>query len=50
MTPAPAGPTEFASARHRVLPEITRELKGKIDRVWDAFWSVGTSNSLEVIE
>jgi len=39
VTPAPAGPTEFASARHRVLPEI-----------WDAFWSGGTSNSLEVIE
>ncbi|TWS18247.1 SAM-dependent DNA methyltransferase [Tsukamurella asaccharolytica] len=29
---------------------ITGELKNKIDRVWDAFWSGGISNPLEVIE
>ncbi|NDJ89135.1 type I restriction-modification system subunit M N-terminal domain-containing protein, partial [Mycolicibacter kumamotonensis] len=29
---------------------ITGELNGKIDRVWDAFWSGGISNPLEVIE
>jgi type I restriction enzyme M protein len=29
---------------------ITSELKSKIDRVWDAFWSGGISNPLEVIE
>jgi type I restriction enzyme M protein len=29
---------------------VTGELKGKIDRVWDAFWSGGISNPLEVIE
>ncbi|MGY1651753.1 type I restriction-modification system subunit M [Geodermatophilus sp. SYSU D01119] len=29
---------------------ITGDLKGKIDRVWDAFWSGGISNPLEVIE
>ena len=29
---------------------ITGELKAKIDRVWDAFWSGGISNPLEVIE
>lgn len=29
---------------------ITGELKQKIDRVWDAFWSGGISNPLEVIE
>ncbi|WP_405091707.1 type I restriction-modification system subunit M [Micromonospora sp. NBC_01392] len=29
---------------------ITGELKSKIDRVWDAFWSGGISNPLEVIE
>ncbi|MDO5712350.1 MAG: type I restriction-modification system subunit M N-terminal domain-containing protein [Micrococcales bacterium] len=34
----------------RVTPVITGELKGKIDRVWDAFWSGGISNPLEVIE
>jgi type I restriction enzyme M protein len=29
---------------------ITGELKNRIDRVWDAFWSGGISNPLEVIE
>ena len=29
---------------------ITGELKNKIDRVWDAFWSGGISNPIEVIE
>lgn len=29
---------------------ITGALKGKVDRVWDAFWSGGISNPLEVIE
>ncbi|KYH43991.1 class I SAM-dependent DNA methyltransferase [Branchiibius sp. NY16-3462-2] len=29
---------------------ITGELKSKIDRVWDAFWSGGISNPLQVIE
>jgi len=29
---------------------ITGDLKSKIDRVWDAFWSGGISNPLEVIE
>ncbi|MDH6681025.1 type I restriction enzyme M protein [Rhodococcus sp. LBL1] len=29
---------------------ITGELKSKIDRVWDSFWSGGLSNPLEVIE
>lgn len=28
---------------------ITGELKSKIDRIWDAFWSGGISNPLEVI-
>ena len=31
-------------------PVITGELKSKVDRVWDAFWSGGISNPLEVIE
>ncbi|CAM3127808.1 site-specific DNA-methyltransferase (adenine-specific) [Tsukamurella hominis] len=34
----------------RVGRVITGELKNKIDRVWDAFWSGGISNPLEVIE
>ena len=29
---------------------ITGDLKSKVDRVWDAFWSGGISNPLEVIE
>ena len=29
---------------------ITGVLKNKVDRVWDAFWSGGISNPLEVIE
>ena len=29
---------------------ITGELKSKVDRVWDAFWSGGISNPLEVIQ
>lgn len=34
----------------RVAPVITGELKSKIDRIWDSFWSGGISNPLEVIE
>lgn len=29
---------------------ITGELRSKVDQVWNAFWSGGTSNPLEVIE
>ncbi len=29
---------------------ITGELRTKVDRLWDAFWSGGISNPLEVIE
>lgn len=29
---------------------VTGEIKSKIDRIWDAFWSGGISNPLEVIE
>ncbi|MCA1226703.1 class I SAM-dependent DNA methyltransferase [Saccharopolyspora sp. 6M] len=29
---------------------VTGELKSKIDRLWDAFWSGGISNPIEVIE
>ena len=32
------------------MPVITGELKSKVDRVWDAFWSGGISNPIEVIE
>lgn len=29
---------------------ITGELRNQVDRLWDAFWSRGISNPLEVIE
>ncbi len=29
---------------------LTGELKNQVDRIWDAFWSGGISNPLEVIE
>ncbi len=29
---------------------LTGELRGKIDAVWNAFWTGGISNPLEVIE
>ncbi len=29
---------------------ITGDLKSKIDRIWDSFWSGGIANPLEVIE
>lgn len=29
---------------------LSGEIKSQIDRIWDAFWSGGISNPLEVIE
>ena len=29
---------------------ITGELRNQVDQVWDAFWSGGISNPLEIIE
>src|SRR3954462_19774 len=29
---------------------LTGELRNQIDRIWDAFWSGGISNPLEIIE
>jgi hypothetical protein len=29
---------------------LTGVIKSRIDRIWDAFWSSGISNPLEVIE
>ena len=29
---------------------LTGEIKNQIDRIWDAFWSGGISNPLDVIE
>src|SRR6202050_5264829 len=40
---------------HECLPDslldvITGELKSKVDRIWDAFWSGGIANPLEIME
>lgn len=43
-------PAPDRSRATTVTRVITGELKSKIDRVWDAFWSGGISNPLEVIE
>ena len=29
---------------------ITGELKSQVDKIWEAFWTGGTSNPLTVIE
>lgn len=29
---------------------LTGDIRNKIDRIWDAFWSGGVSNPMEVIE
>jgi hypothetical protein len=29
---------------------ITGELKAEVDRIWDAFWSGGFANPLEIME
>ena len=38
------------AANTKVPRVITGDLKSKVDRIWDAFWSGGISNPLEVIE
>lgn len=40
----------MSAGQDRLVCVITGDLKSKIDRVWDAFWSGGISNPLEVIE
>ena len=42
--------TQRPGAALRLARVITGELKNRVDRVWDAFWSGGISNPLEVIE
>lgn len=51
MASVPSAATVRLSPKASTLPPvITGELKGKIDRIWDAFWSGGISNPIEVIE
>ena len=44
-----AGPFGAASSTS-LEPVITGDVKSKVDRLWNAFWSGGISNPLEVIE
>ena len=44
-----AGPPVRLRWRRRECFMTTGEIKGKIDRLWDAFWSSGISNPLEAI-
>ena len=37
-------------ARNGATPMLTGELRNQIDRIWDAFWSGGISNPMEVME
>ena len=47
----PATITRHSTLQLRDLPPmLTGEIRGQIDRIWDAFWSGGISNPLEVIE
>jgi type I restriction enzyme M protein len=39
-----------APRRYALAAMLTGELKNQIDRIWDAFWSGGISNPLEVME
>lgn len=38
------------SAYIRLIPMLTGEIRSKIDALWNAFWTGGISNPLEVIE
>lgn len=40
----------LALYRIRQTQMISGEIKSQIDKIWDAFWSGGISNPLEVIE
>src|SRR2546428_6526407 len=39
-----------AAERGSQTDMLTGEIRSQIDRIWDAFWSGGISNPLEVIE
>lgn len=42
----------MASSDHlaTLWPMLTGALRSNVDRVWDAFWSVGISNPMGIIE
>jgi hypothetical protein len=46
----PATPSSTIAAGTTAAYVLTGELRNQIDRIWDAFWSGGISNPLEVLE
>ena len=46
----PATPSSTIAAGTTAASVLTGELRNQIDRIWDAFWSGGISNPLEVLE
>jgi type I restriction enzyme M protein len=46
----PATPSSTIAAGTTAASVLTGELRSQIDRIWDAFWSGGISNPLEVLE
>ena len=46
----PATPSSTIAPGTTAASVLTGELRNQIDRIWDAFWSGGISNPLEVLE
>jgi type I restriction enzyme M protein len=47
---APAAPQSTIAPGTTAASVLTGELRNQIDRIWDAFWSGGIANPLEVLE
>ncbi|MFM9100729.1 MAG: type I restriction-modification system subunit M N-terminal domain-containing protein, partial [Cyanobium sp.] len=47
---APAAPQPTIAPGTTAASVLTGELRNQIDRIWDAFWSGGIANPLEVLE
>ena len=46
----PAAPQSAIAPGTTAASVLTSELRNQIDRIWDAFWSGGIANPLEVLE
>ena len=46
----PTTPSSTIAAGTTAASVLTGELRSQVDRIWDAFWSGGISNPLEVLE
>jgi hypothetical protein len=46
----PATPSSTIAPGTTAASVLTGELRNQIDRIWDAFWSGGIANPLEVLE